>query len=96
MGDTRLVPFGRGAFASRGAIFGANAVRGAAAILRDKVLAHAATLLQCDPGMLAIRHGRILRRDGEPTSLGLADIAGAASPGGAPLLREGALGSTRL
>ena len=30
MGDTRLVPFGRGAFASRGAIFGANAVRGAA------------------------------------------------------------------
>ena len=81
MGDTRLVPFGRGAFASRGAIFGANAVRGAAAILRDKVLAHAATLVQCDPGMLAIRHGRILRRDGEPTSLGLADIAQAASPG---------------
>jgi CO/xanthine dehydrogenase Mo-binding subunit len=37
MGDTQLVPFGRGAFVSREAIFGANAVFGAANILRHKL-----------------------------------------------------------
>ena len=46
MGDTQLLPFGRGAFASRGAVVGANAVAGAASQLREKVLVHAGILLQ--------------------------------------------------
>jgi carbon-monoxide dehydrogenase large subunit len=91
MGDTHLVPFGRGAFASRGAIFGANAVYGAAQLLREKVLKHAATLLQCEPSTLNIVHGRIVRADGGATDLGLAEIARAAAPGGPLFSGEGAL-----
>lgn len=91
MGDTHLVPFGRGAFASRGAIFGANAVRGAAEMLRAKVLTYAGTLLQCSATALAIEQGRILRIDGSSTSLNLAEIARAVSPGGPLFSGEGAL-----
>jgi carbon-monoxide dehydrogenase large subunit len=82
MGDTQLVPFGRGAFACRGAIFGANAVRGAALALRSKILAHAGTLVQCEPSRLIIEHGAIKRQDGQATGLALADIARASDPGG--------------
>ena len=68
MGDTRLLPFGRGAFASRGAVVGANAVAGAAARLRSKALTLAGTLLQCDPETLTIHRGRICRANGEATT----------------------------
>jgi carbon-monoxide dehydrogenase large subunit len=84
MGDTQLLPFGRGAFASRGAVVGANAVAGAAAGLRQKALELAGVLLQCDPKTLTIARGRICRADGAPTTLRLADIAQATFPG-APL-----------
>jgi carbon-monoxide dehydrogenase large subunit len=66
LGDTQLVPFGRGAFASRGAIFGANAVLGAAETLRGRILSHAAMLLQCEPAALTIRRGRIWRIARDP------------------------------
>lgn len=82
LGDTALQPFGRGAFASRGAVMGANAAFRAAELLRDKVLGHAGTLLQAPPGELALVAGRILR-NGAPTPLGLGDIARAVAPGGA-------------
>ena len=36
------MPFGRGAFAARGAVMGANAVLAAAQRLRSRILAHAA------------------------------------------------------
>jgi aerobic carbon-monoxide dehydrogenase large subunit len=84
MGDTRLLPFGRGAFASRGAVVGANAVAGAASRLREKALALAGTLLQCDPATLTIARGRICRASGEATSIALGDVAQAIAPG-APL-----------
>src|SRR6185369_7539664 len=38
MGDTQLLSFGRGTFASRGAVVGGNAVFGAATRLRDRAL----------------------------------------------------------
>ena len=82
LGDTQLVPFGRGAFASRGAIFGANAVLGAAELLRSKILTHAGTLLQCDGSTLMIERGCIRRNNGEATNIGLAEIARAVAPGG--------------
>jgi aerobic carbon-monoxide dehydrogenase large subunit len=91
LGDTQLLPFGRGAFASRGAIFGANAVRGAAELLRGKILQHAGTLLQCDAAALTIGHGRVLRVDGTPTDLDLGTIARAVAPGGALFAGEAAL-----
>ena len=91
MGDTQLVPFGRGAFASRGAIFGANAVYGASLELRDRVLSYAGTLLQCEPSDLFLAAGQIRKSNGNSTGLGLADIAQAAGPGGSLFDGEAAL-----
>ena len=82
MGDTQLLPFGRGAFASRGAVVGANAVAGAASQLREKVLVHAGILLQENPEVLTVAAGDILRSNGERTGLSLGDIARATVPGG--------------
>ncbi len=83
LGDTALVPFGRGAFASRGAIMGGSAVFEAANALRARILAIAARLLQDDPAALDIAAGRILRRDGTDSGLGIDDAARAVAPGGA-------------
>ncbi|GGC86821.1 xanthine dehydrogenase family protein molybdopterin-binding subunit [Chelatococcus reniformis] len=91
MGDTQLVPFGRGAFASRGAIFGANAVLGAAERLREKILAVAADMLQAPADALTIAHGRIVRAAGGDTDLDIAAIARAVSPGGSHFAGEPAL-----
>lgn len=82
LGDTELLPFGRGTFASRGAVVGANAVHGAAIRLRERALACAGQLLQSDPATLTINDGRIERSNGEATSLSLADIARALQPYG--------------
>ncbi|MCY4549163.1 MAG: xanthine dehydrogenase family protein molybdopterin-binding subunit [Defluviicoccus sp.] len=90
LGDTALLPFGRGAFASRGAIMGGSAVFEAAKALRARTLAVAARLLQDDPAGLDIAAGRILRRDGADSGLGIGDAARAVGPGGA--LFDGAAG----
>ncbi|HXP76020.1 MAG TPA: xanthine dehydrogenase family protein molybdopterin-binding subunit [Stellaceae bacterium] len=89
LGDTQLLPFGRGTFASRGTVVGANAVHGAATRLRERALVYAGHLLQSDPATLTIAGGRILRATGEATTLGLGDIARAVQPYGQ--LHEGAL-----
>jgi aerobic carbon-monoxide dehydrogenase large subunit len=89
LGDTQLLPFGRGTFASRGTVVGANAVHGAALRLRERALAYAGQLLQTDPATLTIEGGRILRANGEATSLGLGDIARAVLPYGQ--FHEGAM-----
>ena len=88
LGDTQLIPFGRGTFASRGAVTGGNAVHGAASRLRQRTLGYAGHLLQSDPATLAIADGRIVRANGEATSLALGDIARAVQPYGP--LYEGA------
>lgn len=82
MGDTGLLPFGRGAFASRGAVVGANAVAGAAQRLRRTALGHAGVLLQEEPGRLSLMNGEVVGSGGERTGLHLGDIARAAAPGG--------------
>ena len=82
LGDTTLLPFGRGAFASRGAIMGGSAVLEAARTLRARILAIAAQLLQDEAAGLDIAGGRILRRGGADTGLGIGDAARAATPGG--------------
>lgn len=88
MGDTALVPFGRGAFGTRGTVIGANAVAGAALKIREKVLSLAATLLQSDAKDLSLSDGRIMQR-GRATDLWLRDIATSAAPGGS--LFDGAM-----
>ena len=82
LGDTQLLPFGRGTFASRGAVVGANAVHEAATRLRARALTCAGSLLQCDPATLTIAGGRIERNNSEATSLSLADVARALQPYG--------------
>ena len=89
MGDTALLSFGRGAFASRGAIMGGSAVLEAARALRFRTLEIAAQLLQDEAGALDIVGGRILRRNGGDTGLTLGDAARAVAPGG-PLFDGGA------
>ncbi len=91
LGDTNLMPFGRGAFAARGAVIGANAVFSAAQSLRAKLLDRAATLLQCGPAELDIENGAIRYRDGRSTDLTIARIAQAVMPGGALFEGEVAL-----
>ena len=82
LGDTHLMPFGRGAFAARGAVIGANAVHGAAQRLRARVLELAATLLQSEPDALEIRQGEIVFRDGGHSTLTVGEVAQACQPGG--------------
>ena len=94
LGDTELIEFGRGAFASRGAVVGANAVAGAADLLREKVLNLASQLLQTSAQSLKIEGGRILRSDGSDTGLGIGDIAKAVAPGEQLYTGEIALEST--
>lgn len=93
LGDTNLLPFGRGAFAARGAVIGANAVHGAAVRLRARALELAATMLQCEAGALDVANGDIVFRDGRPSTLTLGAVAQACQPGGAlfdgqPALQE--------
>ncbi len=82
LGNTGLLPFGRGGFATRGAVLGANAVAGASEKLRSQVLAVAATLLQADRQTLSIFSG-IIRRNRSDTNLSVGEVARAIAPGGA-------------
>ena len=96
LGDTQLMPFGRGAFAARGAVMGANAVFAAAERLRSRILAHAGTLLQCSDGALTIVAGAIKYRDGRSTELTVGDVARAIAPGGALFDGEFALQASHV
>jgi carbon-monoxide dehydrogenase large subunit len=58
-GDTNAVPYGLGAFASRGATFGMSAVHQAATQVRDKLLKAAANMLEADPDDLELGHGEV-------------------------------------
>lgn len=81
LGDTGLIKFGRGTFASRGAVMGGNAVLGAATALREKALRIAAQLLQVQAQSLDMREGVVFQGDA-PTALRLNDLATAIQPGG--------------
>jgi carbon-monoxide dehydrogenase large subunit len=96
LGDTELLPFGRGAFAARGAVMGANAVLGAARRVRAKLLAHAAVLLQTSADELDIADGQLRFRDGRATDLTVGAIARAVAPGGALFDGEAALEASHI
>ena len=77
-GDTDLIPYGVGSFASRGTVMAGNAVHAAVSELRTGVLARAAARLQVQAGDLAIEAGGVVRgADGRTCTL--ADLA--AEPG---------------
>lgn len=91
MGDTDMLPFGRGAFGSRGAVVGANAVYECARLLARKVLACAAGILGRPAEELEIRGGRVCSRGSDDPGLTLGEVAAAVGPGGRHFRGEPAL-----
>ncbi len=79
-GDTALVPYGGGAFASRGTVVGGNAVLLAARALRDKVLDRAAGLLEAPRDDLVLEGRRVAVRGVPARALTFRDLAAASAP----------------
>ena len=81
-GDTDLVRWGVGTYASRTAAIGGTAVRNAAVGVREKALAIASTMLEADVKDLELSGGRV-SIVGSPAGPGvsLAEVAAAAAPG---------------
>jgi carbon-monoxide dehydrogenase large subunit len=73
-GDTAIVPYGGGAWASRGIALGGEAARRAARALRENALKIAASLLQQPASVLAVRDGSVINAAGAD-QISLAEIA---------------------
>jgi carbon-monoxide dehydrogenase large subunit len=74
MGDTRVTPYGGGAWASRGIPIGGETAHAAALALRTNVLALAGALLQAAPETLSLKSGQVCDASGVPRFT-LAEIA---------------------
>jgi aerobic carbon-monoxide dehydrogenase large subunit len=96
MGDTALLPYGKGTFASRGAVLGASAVAEATARLRARVIGAAARLLEARPDDLVLAGGRVHPRGSPASAVTLAEIARAVAPGGRLFEGDGALEATYI
>lgn len=79
-GDTALLPYGFGAFASRGTVVGGSAVLRAAEQLRKKVLALSARELEVAPEDLVLGEGRVSVKGSPDRGLSLAAVADLANP----------------
>ena len=75
-GDTAIVPYGGGAWASRGITLGGEAARRAARSLRENALKIAASLLQQPASVLSVRDGSVINAAGAE-QISLAEIAAA-------------------
>ncbi len=74
-GDTAMVPYGGGTWASRGMPIGGSATLLAARALGDKVRQLAAGLLEAHPEDIELRDGRAAVRGSRDRGLGLAELA---------------------
>ncbi|MGH7310174.1 MAG: xanthine dehydrogenase family protein molybdopterin-binding subunit, partial [Candidatus Rokuibacteriota bacterium] len=74
-GDTAMVPYGGGTWASRGMPIGGSATLLAARALAEKVRRLAATLLEAHPEDIELRDGRAAVRGSPDRGLGLAELA---------------------
>src|SRR5437867_12552021 len=90
-GDTREFSWGTGTFASRGAVVAGSACHAAALKVREKIVALAAKLLECAPGDLELRGGRVSVKGSPEQGLSLGELAvkgnprrGAVTPGTEP------------
>jgi len=79
--DTAAIAMGYGTIASRSAVNSSSAIALASDELREKVLAIAAHVLECDPGDLELRDGRVAVRGVPKMAMSLKEIAHAARPG---------------
>ena len=75
-GNTDLVPFGWGTFASRGTVMCGNAVHLAALQLKQKLLTIAGEQLGRDPAQLELREGTIYQKGTPTPALDLQDLVG--------------------
>ncbi len=74
-GDTAVVPYGLGTWASRSLVYGGGAVILATQSVIDKMIAIAAHKLEVLPRDLAFRDGRVALRDAPTRGLTVAEIA---------------------
>jgi Aerobic-type carbon monoxide dehydrogenase, large subunit CoxL/CutL homologs len=86
-GDTNLVPFGGGSFASRGTVMAGNSALLAARKAKTKLLNVAALHFEIDPAELVLQDGRIAPRGVPERSISLGEIVRMAAPG--PALKRG-------
>lgn len=87
-GDTDVVPFGNGSFATRGAVMAGNSARGAAIAARQRLSELASHLLEADPDDLVFERGRVSVRGVPEKEVLFGDLIHAAEPG--PALARGA------
>jgi CO/xanthine dehydrogenase Mo-binding subunit len=89
--DTDLTTFCLGAFASRLTYISGNAVKDAAAKVKEQLFEQAAEMLEADPADLVCRGGRISVKGVESKSLGVSDVARARlfRHNGAPIVASG-------
>jgi carbon-monoxide dehydrogenase large subunit len=78
-GDTAVIPYGQGGFASRQTITAGSAVHMAALAVREKALKVAAHLLEVSPSDLELRDGRVEIAGAPGSGLSLREVAEAVS-----------------
>ena len=81
MGDTGLIAYGVGTFASRSAVTAGAAVGICAGLVRMKALGVAGELLGAAPSDLAIENGAVFVSSSPDRTVTLAEVARAAAPG---------------
>jgi carbon-monoxide dehydrogenase large subunit len=79
-GDTREFNWGTGTFASRGAVVAGNACHAAALKVREKILTHAARLLEVPEAALVLEGGRVYPAKTPERAISLGDLAREANP----------------
>jgi 4-hydroxybenzoyl-CoA reductase subunit alpha len=87
--DTVLSPLDLGSYSSRVTLMGGNAVKMAAADVKQKLLLVAARTLGCDPAALVARDARIFVREHPETSMAWEDAARAAFSRSGPVVGTG-------
>jgi CO/xanthine dehydrogenase Mo-binding subunit len=83
-GDTALMPYGVGTYASRAAVVAGSAVHQAALKLRDKILRVAAAHLEVSPADLILEDGRVSVTGVPNRGYSLREVAALAGPGRRP------------
>jgi CO/xanthine dehydrogenase Mo-binding subunit len=79
-GDTALMPYGVGTFASRAAVMAGSAVHQASVKLRERILRVAAAHLELSPADLVLEDGRVAVRGMPSRGLSLRELAALVAP----------------
>lgn len=76
-GDTDVVPWDIGAFASHTTYMGGRAAQMAAAKVKEQLFERAATLMECEAAQLEVRDNHVFRRGDPERRLSVAEVVGA-------------------